>query len=72
MLNSSLIEFTIKFKTRPSQDPFRHGLDCNVDTDKNNPLMVTESMGSKMAGQVIAYTTLILSMLRIHALMCEL
>jgi len=61
MLDSSLIEFTIKFKTRPSQDPFRHGLDCNADTDKNNPLMVTKSTGSKMAGQVIAYTTLILS-----------
>jgi len=60
-LDSSLIEFTIKFKTRPSQDPFRHGLDCNADTDKNNPLMVTESTGSKTAGQVIAYTTLILS-----------
>jgi len=61
MLDSSLIEFTIEFKTRRSQDPFQHGLDRNTDTGKNNPLMVTESTGSEMAGQVIAYTTLILS-----------
>jgi len=44
-----------------TQDPFQHGLDRNADTGKNNPLMVTESTGSETAGQVIAYTTLILS-----------
>jgi len=46
MLDSSLIEFTIEFKTRWSQDPFQHGLDRNLDTGKNNPLMVTKSTGS--------------------------
>src|SRR5712675_1610617 len=61
-LDSSLREFTIKFKTKPYQDLFQHELDGNTDADtKMNPLMVTESMGSETAGQVIAYTTLILS-----------
>jgi len=60
----SLIKFLIEFKTTADQDPFI--VDPltppeNKDPMVMNPFMSTSSSGHQVAGQITAYTTLVLS-----------
>ncbi|KAI9454523.1 hypothetical protein F5148DRAFT_1288603 [Russula earlei] len=73
VLNSSLVEFFIEFKTTSEKDPFVN-IQCapndenQVGTEgksqaaiKDNPFMRTSADGRQVAGQITAYATLVLS-----------
>ena len=63
-LNSSLIKLVIEFKTGSDSDPFvdpRLLKKSKVGDTFRNPFMVTSSKAQVVAGQIIAYATLVLS-----------